>query len=444
MMIIQYVIYLIIIMKNYIYKETHRVEIVYNYDEDMKVQMDDILDNLPEGENGDIYFYAVKDMELINWWVNSNEINSFIDYSGELKQYIKYKNFKIDCRRGEDAEFHTWAEGFAPIMSDGIMYGSISMGVMAHHIIYLPDDTGNTSDALMDAAKKRIDEYVGAGKVQITYGGQDVYQHFIDKYDEDIDYYTAKLNEALDEIARLEGLMAECETKKAECDDISMDASTKCMNYETEKSRYEELIITDPANAASHRAQVDYYQGLIDDQILRMNNASVEWQDAHDKYNEYNADKQYCEIFDKNPNEMEKTWAVERKQNFIDEYNDEDGEYYYLQSAEGDYWFNMTIGDEEHMFIVAKDGDSMVTPEYKSSDVVTDVTVSSDDTSIPLDTSINVDKLISGDTYKEIIDLLDVEKHETFDIRLFSNSLDDYITKLENGKFQVRIPIDSS
>lgn len=425
----------------YMYEETHRVEIVYNYDEDVEAEMNDIMNNLPEPEESSIYFYAVKDMELVNWWVNSNEINHFIRYSGELKEYIKYKNFYIDCRAGDFAEFHTWAEGFAPLMCDDVLYGSITMGVRGNHIIYLPDNTGDTVEELIEAAQKRIDEYVGAGKVEISYGGQDIYKYFVDRYDADIAFYTEKVEATDAEIERLAGLMADCQTTMLECENTMNTASNKGMEYEDLKNQYLDLIMSDPDNATEHQAQVDYYQGLADAEAAKYSKASEEWDVAQSQYYEYMSLKEKCQIIDKEPNQNELDWAKDGKKRFIDGYNNEDGEFYYLQSAEGDYWFNMTIGDVEHMFIVAKDSDSMITPEYKSSDVKTDVTVSSTDTSIPLDTSINVEKLTSGDAYKNIIDLLGVEDNETFDIKLFSNSLDNYITKLANGKFQVKIPI---
>lgn len=57
---------------------------------------------------------------------------------------------------------------------------------------------------------------------------------------------------------------------------------------------------------------------------------------------------------------------------------------------------------------------------------------------------IKVDKLIPGDIYNKIMKILNVTNSETFDISLFAKSISKYITKLEDGSFEVRIPIKES
>lgn len=42
---------------------------------------------------------------------------------------------------------------------------------------------------------------------------------------------------------------------------------------------------------------------------------------------------------------------------------------------------------------------------------------------------------------EKIIKLLNVENSETFDLKLYSESLEKYITKLDDGRFEVKIPI---
>ena len=83
----------------------------------------------------------------------------------------------------------------------------------------------------------------------------------------------------------------------------------------------------------------------------------------------------------------------------------------------------------------------MFVPSHTTTDVVTNVTISSNDSSIPLDTKINAKQLLSGTEYEKIIDILKLNDNLMFDLKLFSNGLDKYITKLENGEFEVRIPI---
>ena len=106
-----------------------------------------------------------------------------------------------------------------------------------------------------------------------------------------------------------------------------------------------------------------------------------------------------------------------------------------------DYCFKITVNDLEHQLIVRRDSGKMVTPVYKSVDMATNVSVNTTDSSVPLDTVMKVDELKSGTVYEDIIKTLDVEDNVTYDIKLQSESLDKHITKLNNGKFEVKIPV---
>lgn len=88
-----------------------------------------------------------------------------------------------------------------------------------------------------------------------------------------------------------------------------------------------------------------------------------------------------------------------------------------------------------------KTAKKIVTPTYQNIDVTTDIAVLSDDSSIPLDTMLEVEKLTSGIEYDKIKKAIDVEQSVTFDIKLHSDSTDKYVTKLDDGSFEVRIPI---
>lgn len=356
---------------SYMDKETHTVEIIYNFDKTVKSMVDSMVSKFPEGEEFGGYYFAVKDMELLSWWLNSGDINTMIDYSGELKSYMNYKNFEIDCRMGNDEAFFTEASGIAPFIYDDTTYKLVEMGVRGRHIIYVPDNTAVTKDALMAAVQKRVDEYAGEGKVKITYGGQGIRKYYENLLSEKVDNYTA--------------LLEQCASKIEE---------------------YDRLLESDPDN-------YDYL------------NEKSQW----------TLDKMMYERYLENERNH-KTYV-------LDAYDNEGGEFYFLQSAAGDYWFNMEIGEESHMFIVVADSDGMVNPKYKSSDVATDVAVESTDSSIPLDTRISVSEMKTGSKYEEIISLLKVGDNQTYDIKLFSNSLDKYITKLANGKFKVNIPVNT-
>ena len=55
---------------------------------------------------------------------------------------------------------------------------------------------------------------------------------------------------------------------------------------------------------------------------------------------------------------------------------------------------------------------------------------------------IQIKELTSGEEYNKILKILNISNSEMFDISLFSNSVNKYISKLENGSFEVRIPIN--
>lgn len=99
------------------------------------------------------------------------------------------------------------------------------------------------------------------------------------------------------------------------------------------------------------------------------------------------------------------------------------------------------IGKAEKLFLVKKDSNKMYTPSYKTSDIKTNITITSTDNTLPLDTLINVKEITEGEEYNKIIKILNTTNNDMFDLKLFSNSTNKYITKLNDGSFEVRIPI---
>lgn len=364
-------------------KEFHKVNIKYIYDEDTITVVDEIIKKIPKGDYNeeddsyDSYLFEVKDMELVNYWVNNGGICDLISYSGEFKELLGYKNFRIDCRMGNDAPLYTYAEGLAPFMYDGTVYDVVHMGVQAKHAIFVPDETGDTVEELQAAVLKRIEEYVGKDKVEIVDSGQNPLDIMLEGYDSSIASAQESVESNQRYVTEYEGWIADCKA-----------------NGDTESEYYINLI--------NGLEQQKSFLKQAEDWLASAQNA---------------------------------------KQEYIDEYNTVGGESYYLNEAAGDYYFTMAIGEEEYSFVVIKDSERMITPEYKSSDVKTGITVDSTDSSIPLDTLISVDELTSGKEYEEIMSVLDAKDSKSFDINLFSNTLDKYITKLTSGEFKVSIPI---
>lgn len=331
---------------NYQYRK--EINIIYNYDVETKKVIQGYVDNLPEN----IDSYEVKDMELINWWVNSGEIDTLVNYSGELKQYLNHKNFSIDARMGDDAPLYTFAEGFGLFKYNDVVYAiKPHLSVETNHIIYVPETTGDTKEELMAAVNKRIENYIGKGKATITYGGNTMYELTINYYDKMISDFQRQLEEELSKPVEEQN------------QDNLMSLSGTLENFKNDKQDY-----------------IDNYD----------------------------------------PNEE------------LDEN---------LAKGVGNHFFILTIGERKYNFVVVKSDEDMVVPTYKTSDIGTDVSISSSSSSIPLDTLIQANKLTSGSTYDDLMKLLNVTNSETFDLKLYSNTLEDYITKLDNGTFEVRIPL---
>lgn len=300
-------------------EEIHEISLTWNYDSKTKEAVDAILDSLPKGEEigeGEYmpYVFKVTDLEVINYWLTCNEetdnINALIGYSDEFKKYIGYKNFMIDIRMGDEDYFYTFAGGIADFKYNGTIYSAKHMEVQADHILYVPNDTANTPEAILAAAEKRITEYVGENKVKLEY----------------VDTVFGKL-----------------------------DAE----NF---------------ANTGEH---------LRPDEELLIGVDSI------------NAD---------------------------------------------DFCYKATINELEYYLVIKRDSSKMVKPVYQNVDIDSNISVSAD-ANVPLDTLLEVEKLTEGEEYDKIIKILDVTENETFDIKLYSGSLDKYVTKLENGKFEVRIPV---
>ena len=111
-----------------------------------------------------------------------------------------------------------------------------------------------------------------------------------------------------------------------------------------------------------------------------------------------------------------------------------------LETAPENY-FIATSGDMQYKFVIIPDSSKMMLPTYKTVDTSSNVVISSDSAEIPLDTSMRANQLTSGAEYDKVIERLGVEENVTFDLKLYSQSTESYVSKLENGTFEVQIPI---
>ena len=110
----------------------------------------------------------------------------------------------------------------------------------------------------------------------------------------------------------------------------------------------------------------------------------------------------------------------------------------------GEYYI-LSIGDIEYYYLIAKDSSKIKKPKLITEDMNTNMKINTEDSSVPLDSKIN-SKIISPDSkeYKDLLKKLKKDSGIVFDLDLFSNSTNTYIKKLENGKFEVYIPLNEN
>ena len=106
--------------------------------------------------------------------------------------------------------------------------------------------------------------------------------------------------------------------------------------------------------------------------------------------------------------------------------------------------YRVEANGHTHDFVVAKDTSKIQNITYKTNDVGSNIEISTDSKQVPFDALIRVAKLNSGATYEHIMEVLNAENSETYDISLFANSTNSNITTLDDGTFKVRIPVPAS
>ncbi len=316
--------------------ETHKVNFVFNCNPALRQIVKDIIDLIPEDPEG--YYFTTKDMELINYWMSMNSereySGSLMQYSGEFRELVDYKNFSLDPRMGWDTPFYTEYFGPGNFMHDGVVYGMKEIGVKAQHILYVPDNTPNTRQDLIAAAQARIDEYLG-GNSGVT------------------------------------------------------------------------VAYADTAEECYYRWYFEY--------------CAWEWEeDLPDvSYEDWKQSSYFPVISDQEIEDCSGIPGI----------------------TLADDCFQVEINGICHYLFILPDSSNMVSPTCKTADAVTNVTVSATDPTLPLDTMIEIEKLTDGTEYERILEILEIETEETFDIKLHSQSLNQYITTLDNGTFEVRIPL---
>lgn len=167
--------------------ETHKVKVVWQEtDTKVKQMMDDYIEKIenirPVGEeNGlNIVYFGLTDLNKINY-LNHIESTNIIDdmnkavkYSEDLREIFGNSNvdYYLDMRAGAAAPMQELGFGGFILYYNGVIYGFVdNVGIEHKNIIYIPDETENTKEAYIAAAKKRIDEYLGNDSTKIEAAG---------------------------------------------------------------------------------------------------------------------------------------------------------------------------------------------------------------------------------------------------------------------------------
>lgn len=105
-------------------------------------------------------------------------------------------------------------------------------------------------------------------------------------------------------------------------------------------------------------------------------------------------------------------------------------------------YYIFKIKDVEYKFFIEKNDDKMKDGALNTKDLATGSMIFTNSPNIPLDAQISytvIDK--NSKEYKDLIAKLNLTDGLMADINLFSNSKDVFITKLDNGKFKVYMPL---
>ena len=106
------------------------------------------------------------------------------------------------------------------------------------------------------------------------------------------------------------------------------------------------------------------------------------------------------------------------------------------ETTDGNY-YNIKVGNRTYKFYIIKSSEIPETPTYNALNLNNNISITSTDSSIPLDTTITVEE-VEDNTLE---DKIGTSNYKSYDITLYSDAKGKKIEKLENGKFKVSIPV---
>ena len=445
------------------------VDVTWNYDKEVLKTADIFTEKFPRGE---VFWFNLTDLEFINYLLNrdpdSEEMfDTMANYSAELKACIENTNFELLVMPGAgmDDPFLTERIGTVKLVHDGIAYYTFDpLGATAQHVVYIPESTGNTKEEILAAIKARIDGYIKNSGIEITYSGLTV-DEFVANTLAEYDAHKAELE-------------AELATKTAEYDRLNALNDQNNTDIQNAQTAYDDACRAAEDAESAYNGKVDAKNGILtelesarqngDDEATlneiqgRLDAAQDEVNDAYqireEKIEEENRAlttlqerQQYGRLLmeqlsplmsDIDSLQREIDWVDEYKANFLESF-EEGGADEFLNDAAGGFIYELKFpgSDEVFTFVAIKDNSKLTTPSYATKDINTQISVSSASSEVPLDAIIEVSEVTSGTEYDRIMKAIDAESGKSFDIKIHSRTTDEYVTKLADGTFEVRIPI---
>ena len=165
--------------------KSYEVEVIFNpSNENIQKRVSEYASKFPILDNSEKQLLRLDDLDIINYYYNiknfddlsfGDRMEQMINYSSEVKKLLSNTNIKadFDSRRGVLDEYSIMAAGSVILLYNDFVYGQASeIGITSNNVIYIPNNTKNTREAFIDAAKKRIDAYLKVDSIKISYGGQ--------------------------------------------------------------------------------------------------------------------------------------------------------------------------------------------------------------------------------------------------------------------------------
>lgn len=166
------------------FSQSYKIRVTYDEPSNFSV-IDDYKSKIKAFNPNDLSTYHhVEDLGLINYYMSSVKSELWnlsagaraLKYSNEIIKLTNGSNvsFSLDVRAGDQAPvyMHESAFGGMNIYYNDYCYGTTEQGVHLRRVLYIPENTEDTAEAYMAAAKARIDEYLGSDNgITIAYGG---------------------------------------------------------------------------------------------------------------------------------------------------------------------------------------------------------------------------------------------------------------------------------